>query len=264
MSHKTLEEKLLLGLEKTSDSSNNDSDQSNIESEEEKNLEPYYEEIPAVDANKGASSGPKGVLQDYRRFLHKQTIQNAKNKLKLIEEAKRFSVLKKEDEYEEPFFDDQFLNEYKLKKLSEITREIDSLKKFGTLREINISSYLEEIDGEDRKTNVVVHLYEPSIPLCRHMNTCLSLLARDFPLVKFIYIKALTVSEKFNSDVGLPAILIYRGGKLVANLVNVVDYVGMNFAIPELNQMLLKFKVISEYDLLTLKQKNQEDLTKYN
>jgi hypothetical protein len=43
MSHKTLEEKLLLGLEKTSDSSNNDSDQSNIESEEEKNLEPYYE-----------------------------------------------------------------------------------------------------------------------------------------------------------------------------------------------------------------------------
>lgn len=76
-----------------------------------------------------------------------------------------------------------------------------------------------------------------SIPHCRQVDSILSDLARKFALARFVRVSA----EDLEFDlVGSSAILAYRGGILVANLVRLVDYVNDRFDVESVEDVLIR------------------------
>lgn len=207
-------------------------------------------------------TGPKGCIADYKAFKKEQEKYREEKKKELVELAKRMTLSsgktdeknKKKEEEEDEFFSDEdaFMNDYRLRRIEEITNLYESKKRFGNYKEIDIDGYLTEIDDEDKNVFVCIHLYEPMLPACRQMNFCLAYFAKDFPKIKFRYILASKVSEKFGdgSGAGLPALLIYKGGELFHNLVDVKEEMGTEeFAIPELQQLFLRKDLINDHDM---------------
>ncbi|CAG8773922.1 594_t:CDS:2, partial [Acaulospora morrowiae] len=87
--------------------------------------------------------------------------------------------------------------------------------------EISSSQYVKAIDDEAPNVSVIVHLYEN----VRLLNECLAQLARKFVCAKFLRILAHDL--EFDS-VGLPAVLVYKNGKLIVNLVRITEEIGEN------------------------------------
>ncbi|PWN50991.1 thioredoxin-like protein [Violaceomyces palustris] len=132
---------------------------------------------------------------------------------------------------------------------------------FGHLREVDQNGYVAAIDQEDPSVPVVIHIYGKSVEACAALTFSLSSLARQYPLTKFLQVRAtsigfgggaggslinkhhgrghqddddhydedddddddiLAVMEKEESAAEvLPTLLVYKGGQLVANLVRV-------------------------------------------
>jgi len=70
---------------------------------------------------------------------------------------------------------------------------------------------------------ILVLIRNKEIPECRVLNECLTHLARKYIGVKFLRMQA---REAEFDIVGLPALLAYKNGKLIANLVKVTDEIG--------------------------------------
>lgn len=62
-----------------------------------------------------------------------------------------------------------------------------------------------------------------SIPQCRLLNECLTQLAKKFVYAKFLRILARDLDF---DQIGLPALLVYKNGDLIANLVKITDEIG--------------------------------------
>ena len=70
---------------------------------------------------------------------------------------------------------------------------------------------------------IIVLIRNKEIPECRVLNECLAHLARKYISVKFLRVQAREVEFDL---VGLPALLAYKNGLLIANLVKVTDEIG--------------------------------------
>lgn len=113
---------------------------------------------------------------------------------------------------------------------------------YGHLREVGPDQYVQSIDGENKDTFVVVHIYVKYVHACAVLTSALSTLARSHPKVKFIQVRAGSIgfgsggveATKDTNDRDLdeedfderaeeivPTLLVYRGGNILANLVRV-------------------------------------------
>lgn len=113
---------------------------------------------------------------------------------------------------------------------------------YGHLREVGPDQYVQSIDGENKDTFVVVHIYVKYVHACAVLTSALSTLARSHPKVKFIQVRAGSIGfgsggadgakdeddrdldeEDFDerAEEIVPTLLVYRGGKVLANLVRV-------------------------------------------
>jgi len=116
-------------------------------------------------------------------------------------------------------------------------------KRFGSLKEISANQYVKAIDNEPSNVCVIVHLYENSIPQCRLLNECLIYLARKFVRAKFLRILA---SDLEFDPIGLPALLVYKNGKLIANLVKITEQIGeINFDSDTVEEVLIRYGAIN-------------------
>lgn len=75
-----------------------------------------------------------------------------------------------------------------------------------------------------------------SIPHCRKVDDIFADLARKYAMARFVRVPALDLEFDL---VGSSAILGYRGGLLVANLVRLVDYVNARFEVETVEDVLL-------------------------
>uniref|UniRef100_A0A7S2WLX9 Phosducin domain-containing protein n=1 Tax=Eucampia antarctica TaxID=49252 RepID=A0A7S2WLX9_9STRA len=82
--------------------------------------------------------------------------------------------------------------------------------------------FSEIIDDTDPRVWVIIHLYESNIPSCRLMNDHLLELAQTMNYCRFLRLQA--SSTQLIDPVGLPSILMYRGGKLEANLTPITEH----------------------------------------
>lgn len=113
---------------------------------------------------------------------------------------------------------------------------------YGHLREIGPDQYVQSIDGENKDTFVVVHIYVKYVHACAILTSALSTLARSHPKVKFIQVRAGSIgfgSGGVNAAKGtndgeldeedfderaeeiVPTLLVYRGGNILAKFVRV-------------------------------------------
>ncbi|GAC92942.1 hypothetical protein PHSY_000502 [Pseudozyma hubeiensis SY62] len=107
---------------------------------------------------------------------------------------------------------------------------------FGHLREVDERGYVSAIDNEDPRVPVVIHIYSKAVAQCNMLTSSLSSLARQYPQTKFLQVQAAAIGfgrdadaeteeefDEYNSKTleVLPTVLVYRAGRLVANLVRV-------------------------------------------
>ncbi|KAJ7379341.1 hypothetical protein OS493_016575 [Desmophyllum pertusum] len=171
-------------------------------------------------------TGPKGVIQDYRRYKQLETEQRKEKEKEMKSLAEKFSVSCQsslDDEREKELLKeleldtDEFIQQYHLQRLLQLKQEQENrLKlnrpKFGkVITLLDKHQFLDAIDKEKPNVIVVVHLYSEVLQSCRAMNGCLQCLAQQYSLVKFCKIIARDtgISRHFTAE-GLPALLVLQ------------------------------------------------------
>lgn len=218
------------------------------------------------------NTGPKGVIEDWRRFKQLEIEKREENERERNELAKRLtmtvqSALDEEREraaQEDPEFadllNDEFLLEYQKKRMAEMMSQNQHNLKFGGLIVLKDGSeFLKAIDQEHKAVKVVVHIYEDNVDACRAMNDCLKVLAKTYDSVKFCAIlgSRAGMSRDFKIS-GVPALLIYKGGQLVGNFVRLSDDLGNDFYPEDVQGYLVEHGMLEDKTCKPLIIKNAE------
>jgi len=120
-------------------------------------------------------------------------------------------------------FDDDFLEQYKQKRIKEL-EALAAKPRFGSLQEINKQQYVNEVTNAPEGVWVVLSLYQDYNEKSLKINQCLEELAQKHIFVKFLKIKADKCVENF-PDNKVPCFIIYKNGKMAHNIFNVDERV---------------------------------------
>lgn len=198
------------------------------------------------------NTGPKGVISDWREFKRLETEQRdeqEQQRQRLLQKLKMTCRSHLNDEEEkkkdEEFIkqlediDDEFLRQYRQKRIEEMRRALDTAPKFGKVISLERESFIDAIEKEKSGVNVIVHVYEEGVEACEAMHGCLVCLAKEYPCIKFCRIKAsdARLSRKFSVS-GVPALLIYKNGELIGNYIRLSDEFGEDFYATEVESFL--------------------------
>lgn len=207
-------------------------------------------------------TGPKGVIQDYRRYKQLETEQRKEKEKEMRSLAQKFSVSCQsslDDEREKELLKeleldaDEFIQQYHLQRLLQLKQEQEqrlqlNRPKFGkVITLLDKHQFLDAVDKENPNVIVVVHLYSEDLQSCRAMNGCLQCLAQQYSLVKFCKIIARDtgISRHFTSE-GLPALLVYKSGQIIGNFVKLEDTFGQDFFAVDVESCLIENDILTE------------------
>lgn len=210
----------------------------------------------------GHNTGPKGVIEDWRRFkqLEKENRdEQDKEKLALAKKLALTARTDKEDQEAkakeekidaelEELLDDDFLQEFIEKRMQQLVTANSSSKKFGRVFSLaDGGEFLSCVDEEDKAVLVVMLLYESAVAGCGTAANCLNTLAKERPETKFAKIKASAagLSKHFKGS-GVPALLIYKGGELMTNFIRFTDSLGEDFYASDLENYLIEHGVLRD------------------
>lgn len=132
--------------------------------------------------------------------------------------------------------DEEFLERYRRQRVQQL-RAASSWPVYGEIREATPTEYIDVIDSTDHRVMVIVHLYEPFVSHCNTLNRYLEELARTMSFARFVRLRALEASKTFDL-IGLPAVVMYKGGKLVHNLTRVTEHLPDKFTKEDVQWLL--------------------------
>ncbi|XP_053606145.1 phosducin-like protein [Plodia interpunctella] len=220
-------------------------------------------EPPPINNWNGSASntGPKGVLEDWRRFkqleaenraeLEKERIALAKKLTMSVRTEREEEEAKERDELEEELnelIDEGFLMKYQQQRMQELMSQLQKTPKFGKVVTLKSQEeFLDAVDKEDTKVTVVIHIYNSSAQACETMDGCLNILAAEYPSTKFCRIQAdiTGLSRHFRVD-GVPALLVYKGGQIIGNFVQLATELGNDFFASDVERFLIEFGMLPE------------------
>nr|XP_034979878.1 phosducin [Zootoca vivipara] len=247
-----------------------------MEGQKELSLE---EELEAPEA---IHTGPKGVINDWRKFKLESKDRNAlpvSKKEILIRQMsspyrsqsrddkdtrERFSRKMSVQEYElinEDMEDESCLRTYRKRCMQDMHQRLSFGPKYGYLSELqNGEQFLEAVEKERKTTTVIVHIYEDGIKGCEALNSSLSCLAAEYSTVKFCKIKASNTGagDRFSTDV-LPTLLVYRGGELVSNFISVTEQFSEEFFAVDVEAFLNEYGLLPEKEIPALGNGNLDE-----
>ncbi|XP_023264398.1 prostaglandin G/H synthase 1-like [Seriola lalandi dorsalis] len=233
---------------------------------------------PEIDYSADGSAvntGPKGVINDWRKYKQLEVEQKQEQKKEMERLIKKLSMTCRSDldlekdkekqkelqekiqgkmtmqEYnmlQEEEDDEDFLQHYRMQRIEEMRRQLCRGKRFAQVYELNSGEdFLEALDKEDKSTLVMIHIYEPEVPGCEAMSGSLLCLAQEYPLVKFCSVRssAISTSALFR-DSALPALLVYKGGDLIGNFVRLTDQLGEDFFAVDLEALLQEYGLLPD------------------
>ncbi|KAI8388670.1 thioredoxin-like protein [Radiomyces spectabilis] len=234
--------------------------------------------IPFNAQHGGRQTGPKGVIADqkYHEQLQRdaQLRSQARHNARILakapttttyredEAAKDELVLEaKAEESDGDLEDEAALQRFRQQRLAELRNMNNHAVRqqhrvFGTVQDITAEEYASVIDKEWKTVPIIIHLYDESIRECRTLDDYFVGLAYKYALAKFVRVSATDLEFDL---VGSPAILAYRGGILVANLVRLIDEVGPQFIVDAVEDVLLRSGALSEDDLYDLPVRTRSD-----
>lgn len=213
------------------------------------------------------NTGVKGVLADYR---------DAKQREQLIKETERLEELdalyqathpamrraedciistnnnddtndRDNDSYDE---DDDFLKRFRNQRLSELKQQRSTTSfppkaLFGSLTSVTPEEYVKLVDNMNNintdNYHLIVHLYESSIQQCQILHSTLDKLASSWMEhhVQFVEVNALDANLNLDT-ICLPAILIYKRGELIHNMVRFTDDLPRGYDVEDVRKVLEK------------------------
>lgn len=211
-------------------------------------------EPPKMERYSGTctNTGPKGVVKDWREFKRLETERREENERERQAMAKKLTLTcrshlndeqeKKEDErFLEALseLDDEFLAEYRLRRIEEMRKSLGNIPKFGKVINLTKDNFIQEIDKEKPQVTVIVHIYDENTDACQAMNGCLKCLASEYPTVKFCKISATEAKMSLNfMENGVPALLVYKNGELIGNLLQLSREFGDDFYATDVESFL--------------------------
>ncbi|RKP27494.1 putative viral IAP-associated factor [Syncephalis pseudoplumigaleata] len=137
---------------------------------------------------------------------------------------------------DESFADDHFLEAYRRQRMAEIKARAEQ-ERYGTLQQISEPDFIREVTEASKETWVVVHLFQPSLPLCRLLNERLGVLAAKYPATKFVKIIATDCIRNY-PDRNLPTLLIYGRGDMQRQCVGTAQLGGPQLPLNKLERIL--------------------------
>ncbi|XP_030062819.1 phosducin-like protein isoform X2 [Microcaecilia unicolor] len=257
---------------------------SDEDSEKENHQAPTFHEpgVRKSKVNKDGSSvntGPKGVINDWRRFKQLETEQHEQQCKELEQLIQKLSVTcrshldeQKEEQKQKDLGekisrkmtvqeyslqdeeDEEFLQQYRKQRMQEMRKQLHKGQQFQQVFEITSGEgFLDTIDKEHKNTLIMIHIYEDGIPGSDSLNGCMICLANEYPMVKFCRVKSSLIgaSTRFTSS-ALPAFLVYKGCELIGNFVRVTDQLGEDFFALDLETYLQECGLLPEKDLFIL------------
>lgn len=115
---------------------------------------------------------------------------------------------------------------------------------FGVYRRVDSrSAFAEVVSSVHDQVWVVAHLYSNAVELCARLHFSLDALAASFEHVLFVRVRAGDVMAGF-ADAGLPAFMLYRGGKCVANALRLGDVLPPHFTDADVARLLQSKQVL--------------------
>lgn len=181
----------------------------------------------------------KEITEDDIVNLIESTIQN-KTQGKDLKDMNLDELDEEEDEIDEE--EERIFEEYRRQRMMEM-RAAQAKARYGDVLEISKADWVREVNKAGDGIWVVLHIYKPSIPLCKLVNEHMYQLARKFPDVKFIKGVADTCIPNY-PDKNLPTIFVYHEGDMKKQWIGPIVFGGMNFKCDELEWMLSQVGVL--------------------
>ncbi|KAF3835339.1 hypothetical protein F7725_027897 [Dissostichus mawsoni] len=221
-------------------------------------------------------TGPKGVINDWRRFklesMDQENLAPAKKELlrqmstpgKPKEDGKsalnrkmsvqEYELLKEEDE--------GCLKKYRKRCMQEMHDKLSFGPRFEGVHELDSGeAFLEVIEKEHYSTVVVVHIYKVGVKGCEELNNCLDCLALEYPSVKFCRIDAVSsgAAERFSDEV-LPTLLVYKAGDLLGNFLACTQHLTGEFFATDVEAFLNSYGLLPEKGLAGVEDEEENDV----
>jgi hypothetical protein len=201
-----------------------------------------------------SKTGVKGVLADYKAHCKMEKAQREAVALQrqaiLTRMAEGYKMSAEESAlyaaaapaHDETLLDSddeddaEFLEEFRKQRLQEMMQKSNK-PTFRELKEVSTADFLEEVETEDKRVVVVVHLYESSVQACVRMNRFLEEMVRTMPEIKFLRMHA--TSNQIEVDrLTLPILNIYRAGECEAVLAGIAEELGEYFTREDVEWLL--------------------------
>ncbi|XP_018432482.1 PREDICTED: phosducin-like protein [Nanorana parkeri] len=222
------------------------------------------------------NTGPKGVINDWRRYKQMETEQNEEQRREMEQLIKRLSMTCKShlDEEKEKCLsickrlhfllqmttqeynmlndeeDEEFLQQYRKQRIEEMKKQLCPAQLFKVVFDIGSGEeFLDVIDQEQKHVQVIVLIYEERVPGAEAANGSMICLAAEYPGVKFCRVKSslLATSARFTAN-ALPALLVYKAGELIGNFVRITDQLGDDFFAVDLQAFLQEYSFLPDKD----------------
>mmetsp|Transcript_17052 Transcript_17052/g.25213 ORF Transcript_17052/g.25213 Transcript_17052/m.25213 type:complete len:262 (-) Transcript_17052:29-814(-) len=210
---------------------------------------------PKIDVHKGrANTGVKGVIADYKSHRKKQ-IANEEIEKQINDGVLRdilygkicknetSNTLQKslkndgsDDEYESE--SEEAMMRYRSQRILEIQKQFPD-EIFGEVTEATDENFIEEVDGVNPKSFVVVHLHEPYLRSCQRLNSIFETLAKEKPHTKFIkMLSSYAGGEEGYDPVALPTLTVYKNKNVVLCLTRITEIIGEEFTKSDVESLL--------------------------
>ncbi|XP_059914805.1 phosducin a [Gadus macrocephalus] len=200
-------------------------------------------------------TGPKGVINDWRRFrldLAEQPVRRELLRQMSREEGperpgRKMSVQECELVQQQG---ERGLRRYRRQCMQEMHQRLSFGPTFTVVLELLSGEHFLEVVEQEPRALVVVHIYQPGVTGCEEMNSSLDCLASEYPSVKFCRIDAVATGaiERFSSDV-LPALLVYRAGELLGNFLSVTKHFNQEFFATDVEALLNQYGLLPEKEI---------------
>nr|SVE75228.1 EOG090X08Y3 [Daphnia dolichocephala] len=212
------------------------------------------------------NTGPKGVIRDYQRFKQLEREKREEQNDELQKLAKKFSITcrtnaedekakseeeKLEDELAK-LMDETCMQEFFQQRMQEMLLREATRMRFGFVHVIdNCDHFLSSVDGEDKSVVIVILLHEPNSPGCFSAIKAIESLAKHYVHVKFCTVRPSLISMSVNFKVsGVPALIAYKAGQLIGNLVRMTDELGEEFETCDLESFLIEHGILNDRHLV--------------